>query len=236
MGCCAQDILYIKNYIVWINEDNDEKKYYKIRMEKKVSLEELKCIDDITEAIKYLKKLKFVKTIIICSGSIFPKFIETFKSVINEFMICPKIIIFTEEKSNFLTEVENNQNLLINHPFYNSGGVVDKFEDLFSFLTKDKIIFEKDIYINDHSKLSELEQFNFEYISNKNQLIFPIFFQSFFKQINNKDIQKFNKISLSKYENCEISSLFEQLFSVNEVPYEIICKYWIRAYTYESNF
>ena len=236
MGCCAQDILYIKNIIVWINEDNDEKKYYKIRMEKKVSLEELKCIDDITEAIKYLKKLKFVKTIIICSGSIFPKFIETFKSVINEFMICPKIIIFTEEKSNFLTEVENNQNLLINHPFYNSGGVVDKFEDLFSFLTKDKIIIEKDIYINDHSKLSELEQFNFEYISNKNQLIFPIFFQSFFKQINNKDIQKFNKISLSKYKNCEVSSLFEQLFSVNEVPYEIICKYWIRAYTYESNF
>ena len=239
MGCCAQkNLIYIKNYIIWIdsNINNDENKYYQLRLEKKTSFEELKCVDNVPDAIEYLKELQFVKTIIISSGRLFPKFIKIFKKDINEFMLCPKIIIFTGDKSHFLTEVENNQNLLINHPFYNSGGVVDKFEDLYSFLTKDKSIIEKDNYISDHSKLSELEQFNFEYISNKNQLIFPMFFSSFFKKINSKDIQKFNKISLSKYENCEISSLFEQLLSVNEVPYEIICKYWIRAYTNESEF
>ena len=184
MGCCAQNLLNIKNYIIWIDSkiNNDENMYYKLRMEKKVSLEALKCVDNVSDAIEYLKELKFVKTIIICSGRLFPEFIEIFKNDINEFMLCPKIIIFTGDKRNFLLEVENKQNLLVNHPFYNSGGVVDRFEDLFSFLIKDKITIDKDIYINKHSKLSELEQFNFEYISNKNQLIFPIFFYHFSKK------------------------------------------------------
>ena len=238
MGCCAPNLLNIIYHIIWIDSkiNNDENLYYKLRMEKKLSSKALKCVDNVSEAIEYLKELKFVKTIIICSGRLFPDFIEIFKKDINEFMLCPKIIIFTGDKIIFLSEVNNNKKLLINHPFYNSGGVVDRFEDLFSFLKKDEITIDKEININTHSKLSELDQFNFEYISNKNQLIFPIFFQAFFKQINNNDIQLFNKKSLSKYETIEISSLFEQLLSVNEVPYEIICKYWIRAYTYESEF
>ena len=120
MGCCAQkNLIYIKNYIIWIdsNINNDENKYYQLRLEKKTSFEELKCVDNVPDAIEYLKELQFVKTIIISSGRLFPKFIKIFKKDINEFMLCPKIIIFTGDKSHFLTEVENNQNLLINHHF-----------------------------------------------------------------------------------------------------------------------
>ena len=238
MGCCTLKFQKMKDNIIWIDSkiNNEEIIFCKSEVEKQASLEGIQCVDNIPEAIKYLKKLKFVKAIIICNGGLFPKFIEIFKENINEFMLCPKIIIFTEDKDIFSSENENNQNLLINHPFYNSGGIVYRFDELLSCLKNDKITPDIEINNNRHSKLSELEQFNFEYISNKNQLILPIFFSSFFKKIDNNDIQSFNKKSLSKFGNNEISSLFEQLLSVNEVPYEIICKYWIRAYTYESDF
>ena len=238
MGCCTQKVLNIKDNIIWIGSktENDESICCGSGVEKQISGEEFKCIENVPDAIEYLKELKFVKTIIICSGRLFQEFIGIFKENINEFMLCPKIIIFTGDKGIFLSVNEDNQNLLINHPFYNSGGVVDRFEDLFNFLTKGKLSIDKEIVNIAHSKLSEIEQFNFEYISNKNQLILPIFISSFFKKIDNNDIKSFNKKSFSKYKDIEISSLFEQLLSVNEVPYEIICKYWIRAYTYESQF
>ena len=236
MGC-SLNLMKINKNIIWIDSKigNEENLYYRLKMEKQVSFENFKCVDNIPDAIEYLKELKFVKTIIICSGRFFPEFIGIFKENINEFVLCPEIIIFTGDKDIFLSLKENNQILLINHPFYNSGGVVDRFEELLSFLTKD-ITPDKEINNNSYSKLSELEQFNFEYISNKNQLILPIFFSSFFKKIDNNDIRLFNNRSLSKYRNIEISSLFEQLLAVDEVPHEIICKYWIRAYTYESDF
>ena len=236
MGCSLK-LNKINNNIIWIdsNINNEENIYYRLKMEKQVSFENITCIDNVQNAIAYLKELKFVKTVIICSGRLFPEFIGIFKENINEFMLCPKIIIFTGDKSIFLSSNLYNQNLLINHPFYNSGGVVDRFEELLNFLKKD-ITPDKEINNNSHSKLSELEQFNFEYISNKNQLILPIFFSSFFKKIDYNDIQLFNKKSFSKFENIEISSLFEQLSAVDVVPYEIICKYWIRAYTYECDF
>ena len=238
MGCCTQKVLNMKDNIIWIGSktENDESICCGSGVEKQISGEEFKCIDNVPDAIEYLKELKFVKTIIICSGRLFQEFIGIFKENINEFMLCPKIIIFTGDKGIFLSVNEDNQNLLINHPFYNSGGVFDRFEDLFNFLEEDIITPIKEINNNDHSKLSELEQFNFEYISNKNQLILPIFFSSFFKKIDNNEIRSFNKQSLSKYKDIEISSLFEQLLAVKEAPYEIICKYWIRAYTYESDF
>ena len=68
------------------------------------------------------------------------------------------------------------------------------------------------------------------------QLILPLFNLRFFKKIDNTDIKKFNEKTQLKYKNYEVSTLFEQLLEVDEVPYEIISKYWIRAYTYECNF
>ena len=107
---CSKSTKYkILYYIIWIDSkiNNDENLYYKLRMEKKLSSKALKCVDNVSEAIEYLKELKFVKTIIICSGRLFPDFIKIFKKDINEFMLYPKIIIFTGDKSIFY------QNLII---------------------------------------------------------------------------------------------------------------------------
>jgi len=34
----------------------------------------------------------------------------------------------------------------------------------------------------------------------------------------------------------KLVSLIEQLINIEKIPHEIISKYWIRAYTVESNF
>ena len=91
------------------------------------------------EAFDYLKKIEFVKTYIICSGKAYIEFIKEFTENINEFMICPKIIIFTSDKKKYLEMNQNNHNLLLNHSFYNSGGIEDTYEEIEKFLKNENI-------------------------------------------------------------------------------------------------
>ena len=80
-------------------------------------------------------------------------------------------------------------------------------------------------------------ELNFEYVKSKNQLILPIFLPNFIGDPNDKQIQKFNNYMLYQYNTEEkLVSLFEQLINIEKIPHEIISKYWVRAYTLESNF
>ena len=83
-----------------------------------------------------MKNLSFVPIVIICSGEIYPEYIRLFKQNINEFKICPKIIIFTANKNTYLESNLNDEELHINHKFYNIGGVVDNFNEVKNFILK----------------------------------------------------------------------------------------------------
>ena len=124
--------------VIWIdpNIDNEENKNYVYELKLLLNEEKnIKTFKDASNAIDYLKSLEFDKTVIISNGGSYSEFIKLFKKNINEFKICPKIIIFTENKENYLEKNLNNKELLLKHPFYNSGGIKDKFEDVRSIIS-----------------------------------------------------------------------------------------------------
>ena len=76
-------------------------------------------------------------------------------------MICPKTIIFTKDKEDFLKLNENNKNLFIKNSFYNLGGVKDCFVKVKNFLKNElnkKIPSDYIIEKDDESSLNQTEE------------------------------------------------------------------------------
>ena len=219
--------------IIWIDArvNNNENTKYKDQISKFMQAK-FSCYEQVPPAIIYLKQLQFIPTYIICSGRLYPEFIKEFKTKIKEFSICPKIIIFCGSSKSYLEMNKNNHELSLNHPFYNSGGVIDKYEDLEKFLTnKESINIESKTY--EPSSIFE-EKFNFEFISDQNHLILPLFLSDFMQKPQEEEIRKFNEYCFQYYSDSnELKSLFEQLLGVKNIPNEILCKYWLKAYSYD---
>ena len=102
------------------------------------------------------------------SGSIYSEFINEFKKNINEIRIAPRIIIFTSNKSNYINK--SSSILPINHTFYNAGGVVDYFGPVKEFILSKKS-YQNNIIEQSIFQREKIDKFNFEYISDKNQLL-----------------------------------------------------------------
>jgi len=222
--------------LVWIDSkiNNKENQKYKDEI-KKIMKVKFSCFEKVNEGIKYLKTIEFIPTYILCSGRLYPEFIIEFKNKINEFSICPKIIIFCFNKQLFLENNKNNLDLYINHKFYNSGGVQNKFEDVRDYLLKKES--EKIEPFSFEIINIDEEQYLFEYISNENQLILPLFFSKYIKIPEEKKIQYFNKLMYKEYSHInEIKTIFAQLVEVENIPYEILYKYWLKALSLDTNF
>ena len=221
--------------LIWIDPkvNNKENKEYQDEF-RKFNFVKLSCFENVSKGINYLKRLKFTETFIIASSRAYPEFIKLFKKNINELLICPRTIIFTKEKDNFLNIYKNNKELSINHPFFNSGSVEDTFYPVLYFLSHKQDY--KFIPFNKHVE-SFAQELNFEYVQSKEQLILPIYLPDFIGQPVEKQIQKFNSYVLHEYKTQkELVCLFEQLINIEKIPIEIISKYWIRAYSLESDF
>ena len=181
MGCSHTSlILSNKVEVLWIDNsiDNGENKGYTSKLNGVENIKQLICVKNVNEGIEKLKIIEFKKTLIICSGRQYPDFLNEFKNSINQFMICPKVIIFTGNKQNYEKRNLNDKELHINHPFYNSGGVVDKFNDVLSFLKNNNVISIQNLLDNDNEidNNNNILELNFEYVSTKRQLILPIHF------------------------------------------------------------
>ena len=245
---------------VWIDQNinNQENKNYKIKLSRIIGLS-IKPYDNTINALEYLKSLKFNPVFIIISGRLYTEFIIYFKNNINKFIICPTIIIFTSNKKQFYEYNRNNKLDIVDHPFY-THYVADSYNDLKEsilstnnelYQLKDvfPLLFKKIIKISseneekiiniDYTK-QEIEkeeiQLNFEYVPDRNHLILPLFMSDFTKDITEDEIDKFNKYLINKYTNKEIIKLITQLIRNKQVPVEIISKFWVRAYTAQSEF
>ena len=86
------------------------------------------------DAIKKIKELRFDKTNIIISGSLYSEFIKNFEENLTKIFIIPKIIIFTSNKKSFLETYKNYNDK--HDSFYNLGGVQDSFDEIKNFLLK----------------------------------------------------------------------------------------------------
>ena len=130
-ACC----LLNEAKVIWIdpNVDNQENSKYaeELKIFKNLCIQ---CYKDIDKAINFIKeKIFFEETFIIVSGLIYIQFIEKFKQALKDISTIPKIIIFTRDKNNFLKENENYLNI-INHNYYNLGGIQIDFKEVKDFI------------------------------------------------------------------------------------------------------
>ena len=221
--------------IIWIdkNVNNEKNKKYRkqIRSYEKIDLE---CFEEIPKGMDYIKEIKFQKTIIITSGRIFPEFYYSLKQCEHDLYIIPKIIIFTGDADTFYSQVDKT--LPINDSFYNIGKVVDEMKDVKDFIDKERLYNYDFKFKKDEKKRFKNEELKFQTISDKNELILPIFYSKFLIKSTEEQINNFNSKVLNNIDDDIIQFLFSQIVNVKNIPINILTKFWLKAYSTQGTF
>ena len=242
---------------IWIDPEiyNEENMKYVKYLEEQYSVK-FKLFLTTNEAIDYIKEIEFEETKIIISGKLYLEFINSFKINITAICVAPKIIIFTSSERRFLEYNKEYKN--IDNKFYNIGGIATIIEEVETFLKNeepkiDSIFISQslgkplsDINLSDAndsfeeniSKKTDEAQLIFEYIDKKEKLILPLFFKTLIDKVSNDNLEKYTDLLYKEYseESDRIKKLLKQLITIQNIPIEILSKYFARLYTYNSNF
>ena len=240
--------------IIWVDLEvyNAENLVYVKELEK-LGYNQMRLFEKVTDSIYYLKSILFEETKIIVSGRLFSEFINSFKANLKDICFIPKIIIFTRIEKRFLgynQDYEKDEN-----KFYIFGGIATSIDEIKDFLAKkndininDNLFSQKDsnnniISLNNFDEKNEIKndsdiQFTFEYIDSKEKIFLPMFFKVLIDKIKNENMEEYIKSLYNIYskENSEIKELLEQILIMKNIAIEILCKYYARIYTFESNF
>ena len=219
--------------IIWVdpNIDNEENSIYFKELQS-LSFLNIKCFKNIEEALTQIKKIEFEQTFIILSGRLYVDFIIKFKENLKDIYVIPKIIIFTNNKDKLLNNSKEYHHF-INHPFYNLGGIKTSFDEVKAFILNQKKENHKLLNMEDEGQLV------FEYIDCKEKLILPILYKALLDSTtSNEKVEKFTQFLYNKYSKNykTLEELLSQINLINNIPIELLCKYYIRIYTEESNF
>ena len=236
MGCSGV-FTQSKDYIdlLWIDENINKNSFTdKISTLELNQIKDIKKCETVETAIEELKKIDFSPTIVICNLQFFREFLSSFKEKINEFKICPKIILFSE--SNLSNSFNNIRGLAIKEHFYNSEGVLNDLNILLNIIKEYKSKFGFSYKQKNRENKNDNKEYSIEYINNKNQLILPMNLANYLKPIEGEKVKLFNKTMTIRFKKSGVYSLFEQLQSCNGIPNEIISKYWIKSYINEFTF
>ena len=232
--------IYQKAKILWVFPDDDhveENKNYQNQIDEIPSFT-LNSFINIDESISFLKNIKFEKTIIIVSGSYSERLFNEIGKIINELNVIPEIIIFTSSKRYKL--IKENIFNLDKYNLFNNNLVFSFFEPVLKQLKRERNINYSYYQDNNEGNLLQKDEchFTFEYIQESKQLIFPLYlFDYYLDPPNQNQIEEFNKLLLSNYGDVsELKELIEQLLLNIKIPFQILIKYWLRAYTMETNF
>lgn len=128
--------------------------------------------------------------------------------------------------------INYNKEINYNHPYYNLGGIKTSFDEVKKF-----ILNPKGINLNLLNKEDEV-QLVFEYIDSKEKLIFPMLYKSLIDSIPTEKVEYFTQYLYNKYSknNKSFEILLNSIYSIPQIPIELLCKFYIRIYTIESNF
>ena len=225
--------------IIWIDKNVDScenQSYLTIFKEGNFIIDTFKDIESGLKEIKD-KKNNFKNIYVILSGFFYKDFILKFKENLKDIFVVPKFIIFTSDKELFL---ERNSNIkdIIDNKFYNLGGIQTYVEGVYQdFLINKSWKINFNIENKGFNTKIKEELYTFEDVNDILELYYPVFFKSFFK-LNKNDI--FGELTHYLYEeykdNKNIKELLEPIDGIPDIPLEILCKYYARLYTIESNF
>ena len=228
--------------VIWIDREINNQvnqRYVKDLVE--LGYKRLRLFDRVSDAIDYMKSIKFEETKIIVSGALFSEFINAFKENIRDMYFAPKIIVFTANKKNFLEynhDYEKNENI-----FYTFGGIATKIDGIKDFLKKENNNIINDTndssFIVNETENNSGKQFVFEYIDSKEKILLPMFFKELLDKINIENMEEYTKSLYNKYstKSDSVKHLLEQIINMKNIPIEILSKYYARLYTLcESGF
>ena len=163
--------MVILSNIIWIssNENNEIINKYLKELENTIFYE-ANLYNSIEKSINEIKKIRFEETIIVINDNLYIEFIKKFQQEINNIYIIPKIIIFTDNKEEFINKnIEYKK--IIEHPFYNSGGIKTDINEIKQFILNPICKQKLNINREDDKLLS------FEYIDCKEKLLLPLFYK-----------------------------------------------------------
>ena len=218
--------------ILWLdanvnNPPNDE---YQNEF-KKIEGVEFNPFTETNDCIEIIKKIRYEKTFIIISGSILKDFYNEFKKIIKDIEILPEILIFTSNRR-LISVKKDIPNL--NFPLFDVNSVFTYFDAVEKRLKMENLYIPKTI---EPIKIENDETFCFEYIKEKSYLNFPLNYTVYIEYPTKNEISNFNKFLLNKFSNFEnFKFLIQQLILNIKIPCEILVKYYLRAYTLESDF
>ena len=247
------------------NIDKEEYKDYKKEL-KALEYTKSDYFETIENGINCLKNIEFEKTKIIISGKLYINFITKFKENIRDILTIPKIIIFSSNKEKFILDNKNYESTLNNSYYNYSGiqssfKEIKSFlkSDILKQRKFDKLSIEvinmknilkemKDVVkeisakLNgDITKIKDKDnniQLTFEYIDCIEKLELPLFYKSLIDLTEINNIDKYTELIYNKYSknNKFIKYLLDDIITIQNIPIELLCKYYIRLYTIESDF
>jgi len=187
------------------------------------------------------KNLDYKAYIIIMNGRKFQIFIEYLLN--NKIKSIPISAIFTKDKKSLKENYNINYKKYLEDQFYNPLGIsanhFDLIKSIKNFLNQLKNEINKIKFGFTNEPKDYIDCYSFEYLDNEYKLIFPVLYNKIMKnmKIDNEEIKNVNKCILEKYgEVIEIKEKIIPLINVNNIPENILAKFWANIYTLPSNF
>ena len=235
-----ESIKYIKN-IFWLDENAESienQKYFQLLKNKFKNIRLIKTEKDL---FKKIRKKKFEIGIVILNAKSFPKYIDYL--INNSIYYIPISIIFAENDSDFKENIDEKYKNYLEDEFYNPLGISTTIENIIKKIKNYLNKYGKEIETINLGDSSDPKEYNdcysFEYVDNENKFILPYLFNEIMQnaKIEYKEIKEMNKFLLENFgKNEEIKNLIFPLLSLNNIPYNIIAKFWGRIYTLKCPF
>ena len=200
-------------------------------------LQAIKQYKNIKNAIDYLKKLRFNKTIIFVNGNCFESFLKELHNNLKDIYVIPIIIqVLTTGEKVYKIPKENKEY----EKFYTYGGTETSYDKIIKFIEEILNENECNFLIDSHqinSKPIIEEKLIFEQIKNKKDLVLPMFNRILIEPSDKKDNIDFIQYMRKKYiEKDNYKILLNQMINIPDIPVELLSKYYARMYTVSGDF
>ena len=164
---------------------------------------------------------KYKNVVIIVSGKLYMDFFFEFKKIIEKIKFSPTIIVYLRNKDFFINKLKLN-NIYYNDDLFDQRLIFDKEDELEEYLKKECI---------------NTKELSFELIYDSKQLIIPYYYSCLFEDVTPSEIYFFNEYLKQKYENKN-KDIYKYVCQIKnkKLPKTILCKYWLRIYSLESDF